>query len=187
MLAKETAPKGYGAGFFPPVSPGRQQWEREFRGAGPRKRPSLRALFVQDFGHWQALTLSRPWRKRFDRLVEEVLRDLPESLRALLDQVPVYVEDYPSRKIMRQMGVTRRDELCGLFTGVPITEQSPSDPQLLPPYVTLYREGILAATREIHGRITPKTLREQIRITLLHELAHYHGLDERQLEDLGYQ
>lgn len=118
--------------------------------------------------------------------MEEVLRDLPESLRALLEEVPLCVEDYPSRKVMRQMGVKRRDELCGLFTGVPLTEQTFSSPSELPPFVTIYREGILAATREIHGRITPETLREQIRVTLLHELAHYHGLDESQLEELGY-
>ncbi|MCS7237001.1 MAG: metallopeptidase family protein [Thermoguttaceae bacterium] len=131
--------------------------------------------------------LSKIWRKRFDRMVERVLQELPPSVQKLLEEVPLHVEDHPSRKLMRQMGVERRDELCGLFTGVPMTEQSISTPIELPPFVTIYREGILAATREIHGRITPRTLREQIRVTLLHELAHYHGLNEEELEELGYE
>jgi len=87
---------------------------------------------------------------------------------------------------MRELGVTSPDELCGIFTGIPLTERSVSLPFELPPFVTLYRLGILAATRELHTRITPRTLREQIRVTLLHELAHYHGLDEADLEELGY-
>lgn len=132
------------------------------------------------------MALSRLWRRRFDKMVEHVLRELPPAIQKLLEEVAVHVEDHPSRKVMRQMGVTARDELCGLFTGTPITEQSSANPVEVPPFVTLYREGILSATREVHGRVTPATLREQIRITLLHELAHYHGLDEDELEQLGY-
>jgi predicted Zn-dependent protease with MMP-like domain len=118
--------------------------------------------------------------------LEEVLTQLPPPIQQLLEQVPLRVEDYPSRKTMRELGVRRRDELCGLFTGVPITEQLPSQPAELPPFITLFREGILSATKEVHGRLSPTNLRQQIRLTLLHELAHYHGLDEEELEQLGY-
>jgi len=136
-----------------------------------------------DYG---AMRLNTRWRRRFDRILEKVLADLPPRIHELLDEVPLRVEDYPSKKTMRELGAQRRDELCGIFTGIPLTERMPSLPFELPPFVTLYREGILAATRELHGRITPRTLREQIRVTLLHELAHYHGLDEEDLEELGY-
>jgi len=130
--------------------------------------------------------LTSRWRKRFDYCLKKVLKELPAGIRELLDRVPLRVEDYPSRKTMRELGVTSPDELCGIFTGIPLTERSVSLPFELPPFVTLYRLGILAATRELHTRITPRTLREQIRVTLLHELAHYHGLDEADLEELGY-
>ena len=52
--------------------------------------------------------------------------------------------------------------------------------------VTIYRMGILAAARDRHGRVRPRRLRKEIRITILHELAHFHGLTEEQLEELGY-
>ena len=52
--------------------------------------------------------------------------------------------------------------------------------------VTVYRQGILRAARDHHGRIRTERLREEIRVTILHELAHYHGLDEDELRALGY-
>jgi predicted Zn-dependent protease with MMP-like domain len=56
----------------------------------------------------------------------------------------------------------------------------------LPDVVTIYREGIMSAAADRHGRINTKRLREEIRITILHELGHYHGLTEEQLAELGY-
>jgi len=52
--------------------------------------------------------------------------------------------------------------------------------------VTIYREGILAASTTPGGRISTAQLRRQIRITILHELAHHHGLGEEELRRLGY-
>jgi predicted Zn-dependent protease with MMP-like domain len=46
--------------------------------------------------------------------------------------------------------------------------------------------GILAAAEDRYGRLTTRRLRKEIRITILHELAHFHGLSEEQLEELGY-
>lgn len=124
-------------------------------------------------------------RKTFDEEFEATLAALPAAARQLLEEVAVIVEDYPSEEILREMGA-RRDELCGLYTGTPTTEQSveltgdPSD------VIHIYREGLLALARTRGGRLDPATLREEIRITLLHELAHRHGFDEDQLDELGY-
>jgi predicted Zn-dependent protease with MMP-like domain len=126
------------------------------------------------------------WRRRFEQLLQEVLADLPPLVHELLERVPLHVEDYPSRLVMREMGVRRRDELCGLYTGVPLTERSRTQPEMLPDIVTIYREGILAAAAD-RGRISPRSLKAEIRKTVLHELAHHHGLDEDELSDLGYQ
>jgi predicted Zn-dependent protease with MMP-like domain len=52
--------------------------------------------------------------------------------------------------------------------------------------VTIYREGILLASEDDHGNLSEPELLRQIRITVLHELGHYHGLDEEELESLGY-
>ncbi len=125
-------------------------------------------------------------RDRFDTLLEEVLAELPESIHELIERVPLHVEDYPSQEVMRTTGVGRRDQLCGLFTGIPITERSIMHSGNLPNVVTIYREGILTATRYHYGDTSDDALFEEIRITVLHELAHHHGLDEDELRELGY-
>jgi predicted Zn-dependent protease with MMP-like domain len=79
------------------------------------------------------------------------------------------------------------DELCGLFTGIPIGDRSQIASGTLPDVVTIYREGILKASSDRQGRIATEHLRHQIRITILHELGHFHGLTEANLRELGYE
>ena len=125
-------------------------------------------------------------RERFDDLLEEVLDEMPPEVHELIDRVPLHVEDYPSREVMDRTGVRRRDHLCGLYTGIPIGEKSVLHSATMPDVVTIYREGILAMATDSRGRIRRGPLRREIRITLLHELAHHHGLDEDELSELGY-
>jgi len=130
--------------------------------------------------------VNRRTRERFDRQLEQVLAAMPPLVHELLERIPLHVEDYPSPEVMEEKGISDPRELCGLFTGLAITQKSVDDPATLPDVVTLYREGIMEAARDERGRITAESLREQIRVTLLHELAHFHGLDEEELEELGY-
>ncbi len=88
---------------------------------------------------------------------------------------------------MAELGVEYRDELCGLYTGIPLGQRSVTHSGNLPDVVTIYREGILAAAADSQGRIRLKRLRSQIRVTILHELAHHHGLTEEDLKQLGYE
>ncbi|HBO43391.1 MAG TPA: acetylglutamate kinase [Planctomycetaceae bacterium] len=125
-------------------------------------------------------------RRRFDRILEKVLAEMPPLVHELIERVPLHVEDYPSDEVLDEMGVERRDELCGLYTGIPLDQRSVLHSGQLPDVVTIYREGILAAAEDARGRITADELRRQIRITILHELAHHHGLDEEELARLGY-
>jgi predicted Zn-dependent protease with MMP-like domain len=125
-------------------------------------------------------------RLRFDEQLEHILEELPPIVHELIEQVPLHVEDYPSAEVMAETGVRRRQHLCGLYTGIPITRRSVEHSGTLPDVVTIYREGILSAARDHRGRITTDRLRQQIRITILHELAHHHGLDEDELRELGY-
>ena len=111
---------------------------------------------------------------------------LPPMIHELIERVPLHVEDYPSEEVMERMGVEYIDDLCGLYTGIPIGDKSVMHSGTLPDVVTIYREGILSAAADEHGRITNDRLREQIRITVLHELAHHHGLTEEDLRKLGY-
>jgi predicted Zn-dependent protease with MMP-like domain len=125
-------------------------------------------------------------RRRFDEQLEWVFERLPPLIHELIEKVPLHVEDYPSDEVMERMDVEYLDDLCGLYTGIPIGEKSVTHSGVLPDVVTIYREGILTAAADRRGRITTDRLREEIRITILHELAHHHGLTEEELQKLGY-
>jgi len=130
--------------------------------------------------------LKPPTRQRFDEQLEWVLRQLPPLIHDLIERVPLHVEDHPSPQTMADLGVRNRRELCGLYTGIPLDERSIRHSGTMPDVVTVYREGILESARCGDGRVPTDRLREEIRITILHELAHHHGLDEDELRDLGY-
>lgn len=125
-------------------------------------------------------------RDRFDRQLEQVLAAMPPLVHELLEKIPLHVEDFPSPEVMEEKGIGDPGGLCGLFTGVALPDKSIEHSGMLPDVVTLYRLGILSAARDAWGRVTSAALREEIRVTLLHELAHFHGLDEDELEELGY-
>jgi predicted Zn-dependent protease with MMP-like domain len=125
-------------------------------------------------------------RRRFDEQFEWVLAQLPPLVHELIEKVPLHVEDYPAESVMQRTGVRHIDDLCGLYTGIPIGEKSVMHSGVLPDVVTIYREGILTSAADRRGRIGINRLREQIRITILHELAHHHGMGEEELKALGY-
>ncbi|MGO9115483.1 MAG: metallopeptidase family protein [Thermoguttaceae bacterium] len=125
-------------------------------------------------------------RKHFDEQVDKVLAEMPRQVHELLERVPLHVEDHPSEEVMLDRGVEYLDDLCGLYTGIPLTQRSIEHSGTLPDVVTIYREGILSAAVGRDGRIRDGRLRREIRITILHELGHHHGLTEDDLRTLGY-
>jgi predicted Zn-dependent protease with MMP-like domain len=125
-------------------------------------------------------------RDYFDQQLDLVLSQMPEAVHQLLDDVPMYVDDYPSREAMRRLGIRDRRQLCGLYTGVPLGSRSVQHSGILSDAVHIYREGIMEMARDRAGHISQSELRRQIRITILHELGHHHGLGEEELERLGY-
>lgn len=125
-------------------------------------------------------------RELFDDTLERVLKSLPEHLIKLIDEVPLVVEDYPSDEVLREMGAEDPADLCGLHSGIPLTERSVSHSGQMPEMILIYREGILQESVDDEGYIDLQALHEQIRITLLHEIGHHFGLDEDELEKLGY-
>jgi predicted Zn-dependent protease with MMP-like domain len=124
-------------------------------------------------------------RDYFDRQVEHVLNKLPESVTQLLEEIPLHVEDYPSKEIRKLNKIKYIDELCGYFSGVPIGEQLQIQPNS-PTSITIFRYGILALAVNKKGKFSQKELRRQIKITILHELGHYHGMDEKEIKKIGY-
>ena len=127
-------------------------------------------------------------RQRFDTLLEKHLASLPDRFADFLEEVPLVVEDRPSRDLLEEMDMADGDDLCGLHSGVPLTDRSVEDHATIPDQILLFREPIYNMTRHAgrSARDRRDELDRQIRITLLHELGHHLGLDEDQLEELGY-
>jgi predicted Zn-dependent protease with MMP-like domain len=107
---------------------------------------------------------------RFEEHVRAALDSLPRELARALDNVAVVVEDeHPDDP-----------DLFGLYHGVPLTERSSRYAGELPDRISIYRIPLEESFPH------PDELEEEIRITVLHELAHYFGIDEERLEELGY-
>ena len=117
-------------------------------------------------------------REDFSKEVGEVLDSLPQEFRRRVRNVAVLVEDLPPNQAPSPPGQPRRIVL-GLFHGVPMTKKSVfHGPIGSPDYVVLYQKNIEAVCS------TEAEVREQIRLTVMHELGHYFGMTEEQLRDV---
>jgi predicted Zn-dependent protease with MMP-like domain len=113
--------------------------------------------------------------------VARVLDRLPRRFRVQLRNVEFVVEDRPSPELLQDEGLDPRfDTLYGIYQGVPLPDRSSFDLPLLPDKITIFAEPLL---RDFPDR---EELREEIRLTVVHEIAHYFGMDEEEVEDLGY-
>ena len=114
-------------------------------------------------------------RETFEELVTEVVSGLPAEFRELLDNVEVFVEDWPSREQLKSVGLRDRYELLGLYEGTPITHRDQSYNLVLPDRITIFQKPLEAQCRS-SGEI-----KREIVKTVKHEIAHYFGLDEERL------
>ncbi|MGQ0548948.1 MAG: metallopeptidase family protein [Armatimonadota bacterium] len=119
-------------------------------------------------------------RKRFEQLVAEALRGIPAELRKALDNIEVIVDDWPTEEQLAEVDLEPDDLLFGLYRGTPLPERSPLQPYALPDVITIF-QGPLEEECE-----TEEAIREEIRRTVVHEIAHYFGFDEDRLAELGY-
>lgn len=120
-------------------------------------------------------------REDFEALVAEELDRLPAPLAAGLQNLQIVVEDAPSRQLLRSLGLDpRKDTLFGLYEGVPLSERGFDDSGLLPDRISIFYRPLRRACR------TSQRLRREVRITLIHEIAHYLGMDEDIIDELGY-
>ena len=119
----------------------------------------------------------RPDRQAFERLVAEVLETLPSPFREKLSNVAVVVADHPTDDEVQSIGLPPEDDLLGLYQGTPYGERG-GDYHLVPPdRVTIYRRPILAAAHSEAG------VRREVRETVLHEIGHYFGLSDADMEE----
>ncbi len=132
------------------------------------------------------MTIEPDMRRRFDDLLEQVLAELPHELRKLFDEIPLVVEDHPSQSMLDKFKLQRGECLCGVHSGVPLTKRSVRHSGTLPTVITIYRTGICLAARSNDPQLADESLRRQIHFTILHEIGHYFGMTEQDLQHYGY-
>jgi predicted Zn-dependent protease with MMP-like domain len=135
-------------------------------------------------------------RERFDAIVEQEVALLPYTIQLLLQETPLLVEDEPSEEVLASFGLdaSDADSICGLHAGVSLIDRSVEDQPELPETIVIYRTGILAlaggwdAHTDEDGAETGGGARiaEEITVTILHEVGHHFGLDEEDLDKLGF-
>lgn len=107
----------------------------------------------------------------FEALVTDELDELPDEMVDGLDNVVFVVEDRPEDGSL---------DLLGLYDGVALTERDSYGFGEMPDRIILYREPLLSISESIDE------LREEIHVTLVHEIAHFYGIDDDRLHELGW-
>jgi len=118
-------------------------------------------------------------RAEFERVVDEALESLPARFAALVENVVIAVEEEPSPEDLdglEEDGEDEDSELLGIYRGVALTERS-HDAPLLPDEVAIFRGPINRVT------LTREEAVEEVRLTVVHELGHYFGLDDHEMEE----
>jgi len=119
-------------------------------------------------------------RREFERIVEEAVKALPEAFRGRIENVVIRVAESPNRRQSRASDARGHEPaLYGLYEGVPRTERSVDDDPRAPDRITIFKRAI-----ERDHRSRPAMVK-CIQETVLHELGHYFGLDDSQLDELG--
>ena len=117
----------------------------------------------------------------FDRALRIALSGLPPVFREALDNVAVVVEEWPPDWLLDELGIPPEDTLYGFYHGIPLPERSVQDSGNLPDKISIYRGPLV---EDFPDR---QELCREIRVTLLHEIGHYFGMDEEELFRLGYE
>ena len=115
-------------------------------------------------------------KKRFEILVEEAIKSLPEESLNLLKNISIIVEDFPSQETLDVVGATR-NTLLGLYHGVPFKHRGPYYGNLPPDVISIYQKPI----EQICS--TEKEIQLKVREVVLHEVGHYFGLSENRLRE----
>jgi len=117
-------------------------------------------------------------RDEFRALVDEALLLIPENFRDAMQNIAIVVEDEPSARALAEVDIEPPDTLLGLYEGTPLTERHWAHGNTLPDKITLFQGPIEEASDDREDTIVA------IAETLIHEIGHYFGLSEEEIEDI---
>ncbi|HKJ65831.1 MAG TPA: metallopeptidase family protein [Desulfopila sp.] len=118
--------------------------------------------------------------RTFDALVERAIARLPEEIKGYLANVLITVQPRPGRELLADLDLPPDALLFGVFIGTPLPERSMAEPPLYPDTIHIFQEPLEAFSESREEII------DQIEITLVHEVAHFVGFSDTDLDALGY-
>jgi predicted Zn-dependent protease with MMP-like domain len=121
-------------------------------------------------------------RKRFEKLVSSAIDTIPDPFLEYIENVVFLVEDDPDPDLLAEMGLEEGDDLLGLYQGDPLTARGVDNWGMLPDQIILFQRPIERETEE-----TGIPVLRVIRDTILHEVGHYFGFSEEDLERMGLE
>jgi predicted Zn-dependent protease with MMP-like domain len=115
----------------------------------------------------------------FEQLVVDVLDSLPDDLLRMLDNIDVVIEQRPTREQLKRLDL-EGGLLFGLYEGIPLTERDSGYFLVPPDKITIFQRSIerVSANRD--------EIADQVRKTVIHEVAHHFGIGEERLDELGW-
>lgn len=118
--------------------------------------------------------------EQFEQLVAEAVDNLPTFFLEKMQNIEILVQDWPSQATVRRAGIPRGNLLLGLYEGIPLTERNSGYMMVAPDVITLFQGPI-----EIVAGANPESIRERVRHTVIHEIAHHFGISDERLIELG--
>ena len=117
-------------------------------------------------------------REKFGKLVEESILELPEKIRQKMENVAIVIEKRPTEEQLRKTGIRYGGSLLGLYEGVPQTKWGRGFGMILPDKITIFQESIEKFAS------TPEEIKELVKNTVWHEIAHHFGFSEKGVQEL---
>jgi predicted Zn-dependent protease with MMP-like domain len=117
-------------------------------------------------------------RTKFRELVDEALGGIPARFREAMKNIAIVIEDEPTVEELEEVGIEPPDTLLGLYQGTPLTERQWAHGNVLPDKITLFQGPIEDSSEDEDDIVVA------IGETLIHEVGHYFGLSEEEIEDI---
>ncbi|HEY9167809.1 MAG TPA: metallopeptidase family protein [Candidatus Kryptonia bacterium] len=121
-------------------------------------------------------------KERFEMIVEKAFEDIPSNFKSRLENVHVVVEDMPDPNDLQSVHIQNQENLLGLYSGIPLSKRGADYGvyPVLPDRIKIFRmniERICSSDEEVEAKI---------REVLIHEIAHYFGMTDKEIRKAGY-
>ena len=117
-------------------------------------------------------------KEKFEKLVEEALKQVPKKFKKYIDNLAVIIEDVPPVEVYDRTGTSRSHSILGVYCGVPLKHRGPYYGNIPPDVITIYQEPI------VNLCTSEEEIKQKVREVVLHEIGHYFGMSEKQLREI---